>query len=180
MALEQTIESLLFVLGEPQSIKKLAQLTQKDEKEIHEALEGLRKSLEGRGIRLVFMENAVGLVTSPESALAVGEVMKEEFSGDLSRAASETLAIIVYKGPLSRSDIDYIRGVNSTFTLRNLLIRGLVERTPNPKDARSYLYKPSIDLLKLFGISRIEDVPEFEEFHEKMSVPEEKEEKREE
>jgi len=167
--LAKTIESLLFVLGEATSIKRLATLTGASVEDVSKAVEELNAALQDRGIRLVFTGDAVSLVTAPESSKEVSEVMKEEFSGDLSKAATETLAIIVYKGPVSRPDVDYIRGVNSSFTLRNLLVRGLVERVPNPGDARSYLYKPSLDLLKYFGISRIEDVPEYERVKEELS-----------
>ena len=75
----------------------------------------------------------------------------------------ETLSIILYQGPISRSDIDYIRGVNSQFILRNLLIRGLIERIDNPNDARSFLYKVSINLLANLGINKIEELPEYEQ-----------------
>lgn len=160
--LPQTIEALLFVLGEPTSFKRLAKLTGASEEEIVRAVDGLSVSLADRGIRLVRTQDSAGLVTAPESSKIIGEVMKEEFSGDLSKAALETLAIIIYKGSASRPDVDYVRGVNSSFTVRNLLVRGLVERTVHPTDGRSYVYKPSVDLLKYLGISRIEDVPEYE------------------
>ena len=76
----------------------------------------------------------------------------------------ETIAIIAYKGPLTRLDIEYVRGVNSSFIIRNLLMRGLVERVENPKDARSYLYKVSFDFLKHLGVTGIEDLPQYQEF----------------
>jgi len=167
--LSQTIESLLFVLGEATSFKRLAKLTGASVDEVTHATQELNEALKERGIRLVYTNDAVGLVTAPESASIVSVVMKEEFSGDLSKAAVETLSIVVYKGPLSRPDIDYVRGVNSSFTLRNLLVRGLVERAPHPKDARSYVYKPSLDLLKYLGVSRVEDIPEYERVKEEFS-----------
>ncbi|MCX6717916.1 MAG: SMC-Scp complex subunit ScpB [Candidatus Taylorbacteria bacterium] len=64
---------------------------------------------------------------------------------------------------MSRAEIDYIRGVQSTFILRNLMIRGLVEKITNPKDQRSFLYKPTFELLSYMGITKIEDMPEFKE-----------------
>ncbi len=71
------------------------------------------------------------------------------------------MTIVLYRGPIARSQIDYIRGVNSTFTLRNLLIRGLIERIPNPKDSRGFLYRPTFDLMNHLGITRIENLPEY-------------------
>jgi segregation and condensation protein B len=81
----------------------------------------------------------------------------------LGKAGLETLAIILYQGPISRADIDYIRGVNSQFIVRNLLIRGLIERVDNPTDARSFLYKTTLDLLSHLGISKIQDLPEYDQ-----------------
>ena len=100
--------------------------------------------------------------------------MKSEFSEELSRAAIETAAIIAYQGPITRAEIEYVRGVNSSFILRGLLMRGLVERIENPKDARSYLYRISFDFLKHLGLTKIEDLPQYQEFRqEKMGGPEE-------
>ena len=87
---------------------------------------------------------------------------KEELSKDLGKAGLETLSIIIYQGPISRAEIDYIRGVNSQFILRNLLIKGLIDRVDNPTDQRSFLYKPSLELFSFLGISKIEDIPDFE------------------
>ena len=71
--------------------------------------------------------------------------------------------IIAYKGPLARIEIDYIRGVNSAFVLRNLTMRGLVERIENPKDARSWLYRVSFEFLKYLGLRSIEELPHYME-----------------
>ena len=76
----------------------------------------------------------------------------------------ETLAIVAYSGPVPRAEIDFIRGVNSSFTLRNLLISGLVEREINPKDRRTFIYKPSMDFLRFLGLGKLEDLPEYGEF----------------
>ena len=174
--LAKIIEALLFVLGEPVSKKRLADLSRASLDDVVTALKELEDSLAETGIRLTTVQDTVGLATAPETSKIVSDVMKEEFSGDLSKAALEALAIIAYRGPLVRSEIDYIRGVNSTFTLRNLLVRGLVERVPNPKDARSYLYQPPMDLLKYFGVSRVEDLPDYVSFKTQMVIPEEKKE----
>ena len=80
---------------------------------------------------------------------------------DLGKAGLETLSIILYRGPATRRDIDYIRGVNSQFILRNLLIRGLVEKIQNPDDQRTFFYKPTFQLLSYLGIGKLEDLPEY-------------------
>jgi segregation and condensation protein B len=103
------------------------------------------------------------LGTSKELSPLIEKLTKDELTRDLGKAGLETLSIVLYQGPLARADIDYIRGVNSQFILRALLIRGLVERIDNPKDARSYLYKPTLDLLSHLGVSKIADLPEYEQ-----------------
>jgi segregation and condensation protein B len=136
--------------------------------EVREALHQLKDSLSLRGIRLLVANDEYSLVTAPEASELISEIIKEELSKDLSKSAVETLSIILYKGKVTRSDIDYIRGVNSTFILRNLLIRGLVEKTDNPNDQRSFLYQPTADLLKLLGITSLQDLPKYEETIKKL------------
>ena len=92
----------------------------------------------------------------------IEKLTKEELVKDLA-VRSETLSIIIYQGPLSRAEIDYIRGVQSNFILRNLMIRGLVEKIPNPKDQRSFLYKPTFEFLSYLGVTKIEEMPQFAE-----------------
>jgi segregation and condensation protein B len=101
------------------------------------------------------------LATAPESAPVIEKISKEEINRDLSKAAAETLAIVLYQGPIAKSKIDYIRGVNSVFILRNLQIRGLVEKTEHPEDKRSYLYQPTFELLSYLGVTKKEDLPEY-------------------
>jgi segregation and condensation protein B len=164
MQLDTQIESILFWKGEPMKLKKLAEIFNVNIEEIEKALTLLEEKLTNRGITLLRLSDEVSLGTKKEAGELIEKLTKEEIVRDLGKAGLETLTIILYKGPVSRSDIDYIRGVNSQFILRNLLIRGLVERIPNPKDERSYLYKPTFDLLKYLGLTKIEELPEFEIF----------------
>lgn len=180
LPLEAQVESLLFFKGEPVKISTLAKFLKSNEKAILEAITTLENSLQGRGVQLISVNEKIELRTSPEMSEVIESIRKEELTKDLGKAGSETLAIVLYKGPLSRSEVDYVRGVNSTFILRNLLIRGLVEKVPNPKDKRSFLYKPTLELLSFIGIKKIEELPEFEkvktelsEFSEKQNNEEE-------
>jgi len=161
--LEQKLEAVLFWKGEPISIKKLSQILEKTEDEISASLKNLEASLSGRGIVLVFKEDEVTLGTSKDATELIEKLTKDELVRDLGKAGLETLSIIIYQGPLSRAEIDYIRGVQSNFIIRNLMIRGLIEKVPNPKDQRSFLYKPTFEMLSFMGISKIEDMPEFNE-----------------
>jgi segregation and condensation protein B len=170
MNLDAQIEAILFYEAEPIAVKKLAELLSVREETILEALGVLTEKLNGRGLTLVRKDDAVMLGTAPEAGQLIENLRKEELAKDLGKAALETLSVILYRGPISRPDIDYIRGVNSSFILRNLLVRGLVEREAKPNDARLYLYKPSFELLSYLGISRLEDLPEYEAMKEKIET----------
>ncbi len=163
MPISQQVEAILFWKAEPVSIKKLATLLGADVATIQQGLADLEQTLKGRGLTLVRTDEEVMLGTAKELSPLIEQLTKDELSRDLGKAGLETLSIILYQGPISRADIDYIRGVNSQFIVRNLLIRGLVERIENPKDARSFLYKTTLQLLSHLGVSKIEDVPEYEQ-----------------
>ena len=163
--LKSIIETILFVVGEPISLTKLAKTAQVEEGEVKQVLEDLEKDYRDRGLAILRKEDEFQLGTNPDNKEYVEGLLRGELGEELSRAALETVAIVAYKGPLTRAQIEYIRGVNSSFILRNLLMRGLVERIDNPKDSRSYLYKISFDFLKHFGITKMEDLPGFAELH---------------
>lgn len=180
MTIDAKIESILFFKAEPISVKKLAQILKVDEAAVKEALQVLKNNLSGRGVTLLEKDDEVMLGTSPEASGLIEELTKEELTKDLGRAGLETLSIVLYRGPITRSGIDHIRGVNSTFILRNLMVRGLVEKVPNPEDQRSFLYRPTFELLSYLGISRVEELPEYgttnisiEEFNKEFSTPDE-------
>ncbi len=163
MDLKAQIESLLFTAGHPVAIKKLADILEIPEIDILKSLQDLSEDYEknNRGFRLVFLENKVQLASAPNSAQIIKKLVKSDFEEDLSQAALETLAIIAYRGPISRVTIENLRGVNCSFILQNLSIRGLIEKKNNPEDCRSYIYKVTFDFLKHIGLSRIEDLPNF-------------------
>lgn len=159
--LEQKIEALLFWKGEPVSRKWIGQSLGITEGMVNDGLAVLEEKLKDRGISLLIKEDEVTLGTKKEFSDLIAKVTKEELSRDIGKAGLETLAIVLYKGPITRRDIDYIRGVNSNFILRNLMIRGLVEKVPNEQDQRSFLYKPTFELLSHLGVEKIDMLPEF-------------------
>jgi segregation and condensation protein B len=162
MPLETVLEAILFWKSEPMSVGKLSSILKKTPEEVKAALDILEKNLAGRGVQLLFKEDEVMLGTRSEIGPLIEFLIKEDLSKDLGKAGLETLSIVLYRGPIARRDIDYIRGVNSNFILRNLQVRGLVEKVQSPTDQRSFLYKPTIDLFSYLGISRIEELPEYE------------------
>ncbi len=155
MTLDARIEAILFWKAEPIKISKLATLLDTTEGDIRDALDELKENLENRGITLVEWEDEVTLSTAPGVSELIESLTKEELMKDLGKAGLETLSIVLYKGPVTRADIDYVRGVNSSYILRNLSIRGLVVREGN-------LYKPTLELISYLGIKNIDELPDKE------------------
>ena len=161
--LKSKIESILFISGEPVKISRLVKVTGAKKPEVENALMMLENEYStGRGMVILKKEDEAQLATSPENSEIVSELVKSEIQENLSRAALEVLSIVAYRGPMTRVAVESIRGVNCSFTVRALLMRGLLERIENPEDSRSYLYKISFDFLKKLGLSKIEDLPDFE------------------
>lgn len=161
-SLKQHIEAILFWKGDPLSMSHLLRITRASKENIEKALEELDADLKNRGIVLIQHEGEYTLGTNPESSKLIEAVRTEELSKDLGRAGLETLAIVLYQGPIRRSEIDYIRGVNSNFILRNLLIRGLIERKTDPNDSRAAVYSPSMDILRFLGITKVSELKDFD------------------
>lgn len=168
MNYSQKLEALLFAAGDPVSKKDCMRLLEVSGDTFEETIKDLTTTLESRGIRLLQHEDNLTLVTAAEVSDIVEKVAKEQLEGNLSRSALETLAVILWKGKASRSAIDYVRGVNSAFALRTLLIRGLIEREQDPADARVYTYKPTVELFKYLGITSSQDLPEFTSIREQL------------
>jgi len=161
------LEAVLFAHGEPLSFKKLSKTLKKSEDEIKKAAEELKSGYqdENSGLTLVFHKNSIKLVSSPAAGIYVEKLIKEEMDENLSPASLETLTLVLYLAPVSRAEIDYIRGVNSGFMLRALMMRGLLERKPDPKRPYIYIYEPTFKLLEFIGISKAEEIPEYEKYH---------------
>ncbi len=168
-SLDIKIEAILFFQGEPSSLKKLAEYTESSVEEVKDAILKLKQRLSDGGVVIVENRDEVSLGTNPEVSSIIEKINKEELSKDLGKASLETLAIIFYKGQASKREIDYIRGVNSGFILRNLLIRGLVCREEE-KGERGFIYKPTIELLAHVGIEKAEEMPEFESMKKELEI----------
>lgn len=172
LSLAAAIEAILFYTAEPMSFRKLALLTKSDSEHVREAAKILGDRLleSGGGVRLIENNNEITLGTAPAASQLIEAITREEITKELSKASVETLSIICYKGPLTRSDIDYIRGVNSTFIIRNLLVRGIVEKLENPRDARASLYGPTFAAFEYMGVTRKEELPQYEEIEAQLTA----------
>ena len=166
--LESKIEGLLFYKGENISISKIGELVKVSENEVRESIDNLKTSLSSRGLVLMKKDDEVYLGINSEMTPFIESIRKEELNKELSKASLETLSIVLYKNGVTRSEIDYIRGVNSSFILRNLQVRGLVERGVDINDNRRTIYKPTFDLLSYMGVSKIEELPNYEKVVEEL------------
>ena len=158
------LEAVLFASGVPQNIDRIAKTLRISKDEAFSAIDALetRYRVLESGLTLMRLGDAVQIATKGEYASVIEQLRKGEIEENLSRASLETLAVIAYRAPVTRADIDAIRGVNSSFTLRHLLIRGLIEREGNPHDGRGYIYRPTFDFLKVLGIEKVSDLPEYD------------------
>lgn len=167
--LQSHIEALLLAHGEPIALSKLAKALKEKEETVRGAVENLRQEYleEGRGFAIVENDLAYQLVSSPDSAEYVRKLVKQEESSALSPAMLEVLSVVAYRGPVTRAEIDSIRGVNSSHVLRALAIRGLVNRGEDAEDARTYRYTVSFDFLRLLGLEQAGELPEYESLRDK-------------
>lgn len=163
LSLPATIEAVLFASGEPMKKKPFAKLLGVTDAMLTAALGELSQSLAGRGLSLIETNDEVELRTSPAAAPVIQKLRESELARDLGKAGLETLAIILYQDGATRSDIDWVRGVNSTAAIRSLLLRGLVERGEDETDRRRARYTPTVDALAHLGLSRKEELPRYEE-----------------
>lgn len=162
MDLDVLIEALLFYKAAPQDKGKTMKLFAVSEEEFQHAIEKLRNRLQTGAVRLIETEKEIQLATAPELANFVEELRKSDLTGDIGKAGAETLAIILYREPVSRSEIDRIRGVNSSFILRNLLTRGLITR--ESITGHGYQFRISPSLLQHLGVTNKQSLPQFSEF----------------
>lgn len=162
-ALVQLVESLLFVAGEPVTVAQLARALEAPPDAVEAALEELTARCAERGVRLQRHGEHVQLVSAPEAARAVGRFLGVQATGRLSSAALEVLAIIAYRQPLTRAQVDAIRGVDSSGSMRALLARDLVQEAGRLDTiGRPILYATTPAFLQQFGLTSLADLPPME------------------
>lgn len=167
-----SLESLLLVMSGAVSYKKLSELSgfesEKIKNELKELSEEYKKN--NRGFQLIMTDKEVQLVTNSLYAPLVEKAVKSEIKEELTPAAVETLAIIAYKGALKKPEIDFIRGVNCAYTLRSLMVRGLIERQQDGKDTRTFVYSITPDFLSHLGVANITELPEYQEISSRLEA----------
>ena len=156
---EAALEALLFVAEKPLSRREIASLAGVDRATVDARLGDLEMSLAARGVRLIVSEDRVELVTAPEAGALIARYVGAD-AVRLSPAALETLAIVAYRQPVTKSAVERIRGVDSDYTMRSLLHRRLVvELGRSEGPGRPFLYGTGFDFLERFGLTSLEELP---------------------
>lgn len=168
---ESIIEGILFYITKPMKPKTLADIVEVSEKEIEGILENLQTNMSERGVSIVRDTKGVMMRTHPDVAPYIEAYEQKEHTQELSKSALETLAIICYKGPITKSEIDYIRGVNSQYTLRGLRIRGLIQKVEDTKKGGQYV--PTLEALSFLGVQNQQSLPDYEKINQELAGIEE-------
>lgn len=157
------IEAILLASGDPVSGENLAKFLKIDQKKLQEEVGELEEKYQktNSGLALVRKKDQIQLVSSADFSAEVADFLQREINEKISQSAAEVLAIVAYRGPISRAEVDYIRGVNCGFLLRSLALRGLIDKKDNPLDSRSFVYEASLDFLKSLGISKLEELSDY-------------------
>ncbi|MCA9935786.1 MAG: SMC-Scp complex subunit ScpB [Ardenticatenaceae bacterium] len=158
------LESILFVSSAPVSVNRLATALDLTPYRVNQLLDELAAEYETRGLRLQLTADGVQLTTAPEASGVIERFLGLELTSRLSHAALEVLAVVTYLQPVTRPQIDQVRGVNSDGALRTLLSKGLVEelgRLETP--GRPILYGTTADFLQYFGLTSLEHLPPLDE-----------------
>lgn len=164
MNLEQTLEAVMFAGAKPFTVKRLCEIAEAEPEQAKQALADLGKRLEESGSAIMLQNNGheYELVTRSEFASAVSQVVNEETQGELTRAALEALTILAYRGPMTRPELEQIRGVHSSVIIRNLMLRGLVEEKSDQRLGQP-LYSVTFEFLNHLGLASAEGLPDYAE-----------------
>ena len=164
--LKSKIESILLVSSRPIAFKKIATIIQVKEADVLNQLNNLSQEYNqsGRGFRLLINNQSAQLVSSPENSALVQDYLKDELTGELTPPSLEALTIIAYRQPVTKTELEQIRGVNCSFILRNLMIRGLVEAQYNKQRAVTE-YNITLNFLKYLGLNTVAELPDYEKLN---------------
>jgi segregation and condensation protein B len=165
LELKALIESLLFVADRPVTAEHLAAALDVPVEEVEAALQILGEEYRERGIRIQRKGERLQLVSAPEAGAHIERFLGIEISGRLSTAALEALSIVAYRQPVTRAQVEAIRGVHSDSVLRSLVRRGLIEEIGRAESVgRPILYGTTFEFLQQFGLQSMHDLPDWQEF----------------
>ena len=157
------LEALLFTAADAVPVARLAKTLGVPRATVTAAVAAYNAAADARGggLRMLLHDDAVQLMTAPAHKDLVARFLRDARDEPLSDAALEVLAVVAYRGPVTRGDIEAIRGVNCGSALRRLLLRGLIARERHPDAPRMYRYRVTADFLAHCGVARPEDLPDY-------------------
>lgn len=170
--LKSQILSILFVSSKPVSLSELEASLDLPADEIRQGIAAIVADNQSSGIILLAHNDKLQLSTNPDNSATVKKFLALELREKLSDAALETLAVIAYRQPVSKAEIENIRGVNSQYTIRHLLIRGLIEKIGSPNDKRVQHYRTTLEFMQHLGLKDMRDLPDFDEITKNIQMPE--------
>ncbi|MEN9390698.1 MAG: segregation and condensation protein segregation and condensation protein [Candidatus Parcubacteria bacterium] len=170
--LSSKIQAILLYAGGSMRVKEIAKLLEADVAAVAAAATEIQTQLvsSGSGIRLINDVEELALATAPEHQELIDALRRSEIEGPLGKAGLETLSIILYRGPSTRADIEYIRGVNTQTTLRSLMMRGLISRAEKAGDKRSFVYSATTEVPAYLGVSSASELPGYDEVRAQMDA----------
>lgn len=171
--LHRAIETLLFLAGKPLRVKKIAELLGCDQRTARATVDAFRTTWNARGggTTVAMVDDEVQLVTHPDLREVAEALAKEEVRGELTRPQLEALTVIAYRSPITKAELEHIRGVHCGLILRNLLLRGLVaERRDSAR--HEDVYEPTMDFLRHLGVSDVRELPDFDRLHSDSVITE--------
>ena len=157
------LEAVLFASGEPMEKMALAKLLEIDEEKLEVVLSALSADLKNRGLVVIDSGKEVELRTIPAAATLIHKLRENELTRDLGKAGLETLAVIAYPDSATRSEVDWVRGVNSSTSIRTLLLRGLISSEEDPADRRRIRYRVTTEALAHLGVTSLKALPRYGE-----------------
>lgn len=171
MSIKSKLEALLFVAIKPLALNELVSAVEEKKDDVKKVLEELVNDYKEResGLTLINNNSKYQLTTAPDNAALIKNFLKSEVSGELSQPSLEALTIIAYRGPISKLELERIRGVNCSLIIRNLLMRGLVEEKFDRSKQENY-YNVSLDFVRYLGINDIQELPDFTKLSQAQSL----------
>lgn len=174
--LKTKIESLLFVSPKPMTLGSLVNFLKKQsEKTTLEEVTAIIEELKIKynnpesGLQLIQAGDSVQFVSNAEVSALVKQFLKEDMTGELTPASLEALTVIAYRGPITKAELEQIRGVNCSLIIRNLLIRGLIN-VIEEKDKMRTVYEATTDFLKYLGINGVKELPDYGILHQAVNL----------
>lgn len=164
MPLQSQLEAMLFVASKPLSIKRMVKVVEANETEVLAALQAMTEKYNREsGVVLLNNNEEWQLVSNPDLKDVTEKFVKAEISGELTKAQLEALTVVAYCGPITKPELEQLRGVNCSLILRNLMMRGLVKEVEG--DGLFPAFEVTMDYLRHLGLTSLSELPDYAELH---------------